>query len=99
MFVFVVPHTCKQHLFSERLSALLPDEARSQAAGMMPARDFEPAYKLDCRNLCADFQEDIQFRFSLGISSLMQRYLGPRRARSVLTAGSYSVRLQLMPQC
>jgi len=39
-------------------------------------RDFEMAYRLDCRNLCADFCEDIEFRFSLGLGSLLRRFLG-----------------------
>lgn len=43
---------------------------------LMPKRDFEIAYRLDCRNLCAGFREDIEFRFSLSPTALMQRFLG-----------------------
>lgn len=60
----------------DRLSALIPDASRRQAALALPTRDFEMAYRLDCRNLCADFCEDIEFRFSLGLSSLLRRFLG-----------------------
>ena len=63
-------------LFSERLSSLIPDDTRRQAALSLPTRDFEMAYRLDCRNLCADFCEDIEFRFSLGLGSLLRRFLG-----------------------
>jgi hypothetical protein len=40
--------------------------------------DFEMAYHLDCVGLLSDFHEDIEFRFSLGITSLARRFLGPR---------------------
>jgi mitofusin len=30
---------------------------------------------LDCSNLCSDFREDIQFKFSLGFTSLWQRFV------------------------
>ena len=76
----------KSERFSaERLTALLPEEARQQVATLLPARDFEVAYRLDCRNLCAEFHEDIEFRFSLGLTSLMRRFLGPKGVRSVLS--------------
>jgi len=63
-------------MLSDRLSALVPDATRRQAVLDLPTRDFEMAYRLDCRNLCADFCEDIEFRFSLGLSSLLRRFLG-----------------------
>jgi len=78
-------------VITERLLALLPSDSQQQTANMLPARDFEVAYRLDCRNLCADFQEDIEFRFSLGITSLMQRFLGPKGRRAVLSGGSNMV--------
>ena len=62
----------------ERLTTLLPDESREHIHAMLPKRDFELVYRLDCRNLCADFQEDIRFRFSLGITNLMRKFLGHR---------------------
>jgi mitofusin len=69
---------------AERLTSLLPEEGKQQAVNLLPAHDFEVAYRLDCRNLCADFQEDIEFKFSLGITALMNRFLGPRGTKSVL---------------
>jgi len=58
------------------MSTLIPDAGRRQAVLALPTRDFEMAYRLDCRNLCADFCEDIEFRFSLGLGSLVRRFLG-----------------------
>ncbi|XP_056016681.1 mitofusin-2-like isoform X2 [Ostrea edulis] len=69
----------------DRLSALLPDETKQNLDNVLPKSQFEIAYRLDCRNLCAEFQEDIQFRFSFGISALMGRFLGPKGMRTVLT--------------
>jgi len=65
-----------QYVLVDRLSTLIPDTARRQVALELPMRDFEMAYRLDCRNLCADFCEDIEFRFSLGLGSLLRRFLG-----------------------
>ncbi|ELU09043.1 hypothetical protein CAPTEDRAFT_158045 [Capitella teleta] len=74
---------CEQEM-TERLTSLLPEEGKQQVANLLPAHDFEVAYRLDCRNLCADFHEDIEFKFSLGITALMNRFLGPRGTKSVL---------------
>lgn len=63
---------------TERLLEILPEEAQKQIHAVLPKRDFEMVYRLDCRNLCSDFQEDISFRFSLGITNLMRRFLGGR---------------------
>jgi mitofusin len=37
--------------------------------------DFTVSYRLDCSNLCSDFHEDIQFKFSLGLTSLWKRFI------------------------
>ena len=43
---------------------------------ILPRRDnFEVLYHLHFDNLCADFQEDIQFRFSLGFTAIVRRFL------------------------
>ncbi|XP_012944159.1 mitofusin-2 isoform X1 [Aplysia californica] len=67
-----------QHSFADRLSAILPEESKQQLLNLMPKRDFEIAYRLDCRNLCAGFREDIEFRFSLSPTALVQRFLGTK---------------------
>lgn len=62
---------------SEQLIALIPRESQHEAvSGLVPGKKFEMAFHLDCRNFCADFCEDIEFRFSFGITSLMRRFLG-----------------------
>uniref|UniRef100_T1JMD1 Dynamin-type G domain-containing protein n=1 Tax=Strigamia maritima TaxID=126957 RepID=T1JMD1_STRMM len=61
---------------TERMSALLPVERKHQTLNVLPRRDFEVLYRLNCDNLCADFQEDIEFRFSLGITCLINRFMG-----------------------
>ncbi|XP_052083126.1 mitofusin-2-like isoform X1 [Mytilus californianus] len=76
-----------QKEMTDRLAALLKDEERAQLNNALPKRDFEIAYKLDCRNLCCEFQEDIQFRFSFGITSLMHKFLGSKGMKHTLGGG------------
>ena len=86
-------HLCILPLFSpDRLSAILPEDTRQQLFNLLPKRDFEIAYRLDCRNLCADFREDIEFRFSFGPTALLQKLLGSKGSAGLLmgTAGSVS---------
>lgn len=76
------------------LRALLPEDRQAQAVTLIPNSNFSVAYQLDCRNLCADFQEDISFKFSLGVTSLVGRFLGKRgahRALHVLHGGQQPV--------
>lgn len=42
---------------------------------IVPRSDFAVSYRLDCSNLCSDFREDIDFKFSLGFTSLWQRFV------------------------
>lgn len=63
---------------TERLSALLPEEERQQIFTLMPKHDFDIAYRLDCRNLCAGFREDISFHFSLSPINLFKKFMGFR---------------------
>ncbi|VDH94543.1 mitofusin, partial [Mytilus galloprovincialis] len=76
-----------QKEITDRLAALLKDEERAQLNNALSPCNFEMSYKLDCRNLCSEFEEDIQFRFSLGISSLMHRFLGTKRMKHTLGGG------------
>lgn len=56
---------------------MLSAEKKQLGMGMIPRREpFEVLYRLNCDNLCADFTEDIEFRFSFGITSLIQRFMG-----------------------
>jgi len=64
-------------MFSERMASLLPAEKQSVSLAVLPRREpFEILYRLNCDNLCADFHEDLEFRFSWGITALVYRFLG-----------------------
>jgi len=78
-------------LATERVVTLLPEEEKQQVANLVPFHDFEVAYRLDCRNLCADFREDVEFKFSLGLTALMNRFLGPKARHSLLTGYSDTI--------
>ncbi|XP_039254697.2 mitofusin-2-like isoform X1 [Styela clava] len=41
---------------------------------------FDMSYDINCASLCQDFQEDIEFKFSLGFKCLMGRFIGSRKA-------------------
>ncbi|XP_075013450.1 mitofusin-1 isoform X3 [Calonectris borealis] len=68
----------------ENLKPLLPSGAQNQLHLLIPCRRFDLSYDLNCHSLCADFQEDIMFHFSLGWTSLVNRFLGPKQAQRVL---------------
>lgn len=70
--------------FLENLKPLLPSGAQNQLHLLIPCRRFDLSYDLNCHSLCADFQEDIMFHFSLGWTSLVNRFLGPKQAQRVL---------------
>ena len=60
----------------ERMTALLPAERQQFSRNILPRREnFEVLYHLHFDNLCADFQEDIRFKFSLGFSGMHASYL------------------------
>ncbi|XP_044137966.1 mitofusin-2 [Bufo gargarizans] len=70
----------------EGLLPLLPSSTRSQIDLLVPRQSFSLSYDLSCDKLCADFQEDIQFHFSLGWTMLVNRFLGPKNGRRTLMA-------------
>jgi mitofusin len=49
------------------------------------------SYRLDCSNLCSDFREDIQFKFSLGLTSLWQRFV--QNQKESITGSKHSTEL------
>jgi len=70
-----------QKEMAERVTSMLPAEKKQQGLNMIPRHEpFEVLYRLNCDNLCADFTEDIEFRFSFGITSLVQRFMGRGKA-------------------
>lgn len=75
-----------QKEMAERMYNILPMNKRAAAANyMMPHQQpFEVLYRLNCDNLCADFQEDLSFRFSYGITAMIQRFQGKNANRIAL---------------
>ncbi|XP_046390603.1 transmembrane GTPase Marf isoform X2 [Ischnura elegans] len=74
-----------QREMTERMASLLPKDTKQVSLGVLPRREpFEILYRLNCDNLCADFQEDLEFRFSWGITSMIQRFSGKNANRLCL---------------
>ncbi|XP_067310471.1 mitofusin-1 [Pseudorasbora parva] len=67
----------------DTLRPLLPPAARGQL--QLPNRKFSVTYDLNLTNLCENFVEDIDFHFSLGLISLVNRFLGPVKAKEALS--------------
>ncbi|XP_063921220.1 transmembrane GTPase Marf [Zophobas morio] len=66
-----------QREMTERMENLLPENHLANSNIILPRRQpFEILYRLNCDNLCADFHEDLEFRFSWGITTLIQRFAG-----------------------
>ncbi|XP_035697180.1 mitofusin-2-like isoform X3 [Branchiostoma floridae] len=87
---------------TERMEALLPPEVRQQCmeqsgAVLVRREPFEANFHLDIHNLCADFQENIEFQFSLGWQALVRRFLGPKTAKRALMGYDDTVPRPLPP--
>lgn len=63
---------------------LLPSVAQSQIHMLVPSRKFDLSYDLNCATICSDFQENIEFQFSLGWTALVHRFLGSANAERAL---------------
>ncbi|ETE67972.1 Zinc finger protein, partial [Ophiophagus hannah] len=68
-------HQSQQEII-ENLQSLLPSEVQNKLHLLIPCRQFDLSYDLNCNTLCSDFQEDITFRFSLGWTALVWRTVG-----------------------
>uniref|UniRef100_A0A8C9TL71 Mitofusin 1b n=1 Tax=Scleropages formosus TaxID=113540 RepID=A0A8C9TL71_SCLFO len=66
------------------LQPLLPSVVQSELHMLIPCRKFDLSYDLNCATLCSDFQENIEFQFSLGWTALVNRFLGPVNAKRAL---------------
>ncbi|KAG4069573.1 hypothetical protein HA402_006939 [Bradysia odoriphaga] len=73
-----------QREMTERMHALVPNEKVSLQTKQIMTRPqpFEMFYTLNCQNLCSDFQEDLEFRFSWGITAMIQRFTGKSKTVS-----------------
>ncbi|CAL1262678.1 unnamed protein product [Larinioides sclopetarius] len=68
----------------DRMSSLIPPEHRPKMMNVLPRHSFEVLYRLNCESLCSDFQEDLEFRFSLGLVNIVKCFLGPNKSKKVL---------------
>ncbi|TRY83890.1 hypothetical protein DNTS_030112 [Danionella cerebrum] len=82
-----------QHDMIELVKPLLPSAVQHQLPMLVPSRKFELSYDLNCATLCADFQENIEFQFSLGWTALVHRFLGPVNAKRALTLLDHNLQL------
>ncbi|XP_015784404.1 transmembrane GTPase Marf [Tetranychus urticae] len=60
----------------ERVTQLIPEEQakRIDFLTFRSRQSFEILYRINCESLCADFQEDLEFRFSFGVLSMIRRF-------------------------
>ncbi|KAK1798004.1 hypothetical protein P4O66_000510 [Electrophorus voltai] len=65
----------------------------SQIHMLIPNKQFNLSYDLNCAVLCADFQENIEFQFSLGWTALVSRFLGPANAKRALALVDQNLKL------
>uniref|UniRef100_A0A671UX43 Mitofusin 1b n=1 Tax=Sparus aurata TaxID=8175 RepID=A0A671UX43_SPAAU len=77
-----------QKYMIESMLPLLPSTVQSQVHMLVPSRKFDLSYDLNCATLCNDFQENIEFQFSLGWTSLVHRFLGSVNAQRALKLAS-----------
>ncbi|XP_035734878.1 transmembrane GTPase Marf-like isoform X1 [Vespa mandarinia] len=77
-----------QREMTERMAGLLADNKKQMSLNILPRREpFEILYRLNCDNLCADFHEDLEFRFSWGLTSIINRFAGKQSHK--LTIANY----------
>lgn len=57
----------------EKMSTLLPEGKRNINVTNTKREPFEVLYRLNCDNLCGDFHEQLEFKFSWGLSTLVAR--------------------------
>ncbi|KAG8003716.1 Mitofusin-1 [Nibea albiflora] len=86
----------------ESMLPLLPSVVQSQVNMLVPSRKFDLSYDLNCATLCSDFQENIEFQFSLGWTALVHRFLGSvnaQRALKLMDQKLQASRPALPPAC
>lgn len=67
---------------SESVRPLLSLAIQEQLSA--PSTSLELTYDLSLAALCADFQENIEFQFSMGWTSLVTRFIGAANAKRAL---------------
>lgn len=93
-----------QREMTERMHSLLPSDklmAQKQvvsSGASLRQQPFEMFYSLNCQNLCSDFQETLEFRFSWGIAAIMQKLTGKgKRGAAAITDKKSQVPALLSP--
>lgn len=81
-----------QREMTERMHSLVPCDVIVEKSKHILTRSqpFEMFYTLNCQNLCADFHEDLEFRFSWGITAMIQRFTGKAKGKAKAGALTYS---------
>uniref|UniRef100_A0A1B6E5A2 Dynamin-type G domain-containing protein n=1 Tax=Clastoptera arizonana TaxID=38151 RepID=A0A1B6E5A2_9HEMI len=75
-----------QREMTERMVNLLHNDKKLLPVTVFPRREpFEVLYRLNCDNLCADFKEKLDFRFSWGIMSLIARFMNRNSKKPAIT--------------
>jgi len=57
----------------DKMSTLLPEDKKNINVKNHKREPFEVLYRLHCDNLCGDFHEQLEFKFSWGLSTLVTR--------------------------
>ncbi|KAF6720267.1 Mitofusin-1 [Oryzias melastigma] len=83
-----------QRHMTESVRPLLSSSVQDQLC--VPYTSFELTYDLGLAALCADFQENIDFQFSLGWTALVTRFIGAANARRALSGMDSRLSLKIL---
>lgn len=78
------------------MTPLLPSAVQSQIHMVVPSRKFDLTYDLNFTTLCNNFEENIEFQFSLGWKSLVHRFLGSVNAERALKLVDHNFKVRHM---
>lgn len=71
---------------SDSIRPLLSASVQAQLSA--PSTSFQLTYDLGLAALCADFQENVDFQFSLGWTALVTRFIGAANAKRALSSSN-----------
>uniref|UniRef100_A0A665V426 Dynamin-type G domain-containing protein n=1 Tax=Echeneis naucrates TaxID=173247 RepID=A0A665V426_ECHNA len=80
-------------LSSDNVHPLLSQSVQEQLS--VPSTSFQLTYDLGLAALGADFQENIEFQFSLGWTALVTRFLGATDAKRALSSSDLRVQVRV----
>jgi len=77
-----------QNEMIQKVAALLPSEDKQKTHyiefNVKPRESFEILFKLNCESICSDFQEDLEFRFSFGVLTMIMNFMGTNKGKSTV---------------